>query len=65
MCERCVIAMNNFRKSGTRINKIYYSNDNGTITKISPTALTSCKDHHISKFFRNNNYNPSLCCECS
>lgn len=65
MCERCVIAMNNFRKSGTRINKIFYSNDDGTITKISPTALTSCRDHHVSKFYKNNNYSPTLCCECS
>ena len=64
LCERCVIAVDEYKKLGVKINKIFYSNNDGTLTKISPTALLSCTDHHVSKYFRNNNYKPKLCCSC-
>lgn len=66
LCERCVLAVNEYKKLGVKINKIYYSNNDGSLTKISPTALLSCNDHHVTKFFKNNNYSPTLgcCCGC-
>ena len=64
LCERCVIAVDEYKKIGVKINKIYYSNNDGSLTKISPTALFSCTDHHVSKYFKNNNYSPTLCCGC-
>ena len=64
LCERCVLAVNEYKRSGVKINKIFYSNNDGTLTKISPTALMSCTDHHVSKYFKNNNYSPTLRCSC-
>ena len=64
LCERCVIAVDEYKKLGIKINKIFYSNDDGTLTKISPTALMSRTDHHVSKYFKNNNYSPKLRCVC-
>ena len=62
LCERCVMAVNDYKKAGVKINKIFYSNNDGSLTKISPTALLALNDHHVSKFFKNNNYSPTLCC---
>ena len=64
LCERCVLAVNEYKKSGVKINKIFYSNNDGSLTKISPTALLSRNDHHVSKYFKNNNYSPTLRCGC-
>ena len=64
LCERCVLAVNEYKKSGVKINKIFYSNNDGTLTKISPSALLARNDHHVSKYFKNNNYSPTLKCGC-
>lgn len=64
LCERCVIAVNDYKKAGVKINKIFYSNNDGSLTKVTPTALFAKNDHHISKYFKNNNYSPTLCCSC-
>jgi hypothetical protein len=70
LCERCVIAVNNVKKNGIKINKIYYSNNDGSLTVTNPTKLLQRNDHHITKYFKNNNYKPLLSCcddcdECS
>lgn len=62
LCERCVLAVFDFKKIGVKINKIYYSNDCGNLTKISPTVLYNSNDHYVSKFYKNNNYKPQLMC---
>ena len=65
MCERCVIEVNKVKKAGIKINKIFYSNNNGTLTSTTPIKLLNRSDHHITKFFKNNNYKPHLGCEHS
>jgi len=59
------LAINNVKNDGIKINKIYYSDNNGNFIKISPKKLLKKTDHHISKFFKNNpNYKPGLnCCD--
>lgn len=64
LCERCVVAVNNIKKSGIKINKIYYSNDDGTLTSTNITKLLDMDDHWVSKYYRQNNYKPQLGC-CS
>jgi len=64
LCERCVIAIDSFKCQGIKINKLFYSNNEGGLTKISSTALFSSDEHHVTKFYKNNNYIPSLCCCC-
>lgn len=66
LCERCVLAVNNISKQGIKINKIFYSNENGELTSTTPTKLLNRTDHHVSKYFKNNNYKPTLsCCDDS
>lgn len=62
LCERCVIAVNNIKKNGIKIKNIYYSNNDGSLTSTNPTKLYQRNDHHITKYFKNNNYKPTLSC---
>lgn len=63
LCERCVLAVNNIhKKTGIKINKIYYSNHDGGIVKTTPNKLLKRTDHHVSRFYKNTGYKPSLCC---
>ena len=75
LCERCVLEVLNVSSKGIKINKIYYSNSDGSITTTTPKKLMERNDHHISKFFKNNGYKPTLgcsnyedhehgCCDC-
>jgi glycine cleavage system protein P-like pyridoxal-binding family len=67
LCERCVVAVNNVKKSGIKINKIYYSNDDGTLTSTNITKLLEMNDHWVSRYYRKTNYKPQLgcCSDCS
>jgi len=62
LCERCVVAVNNVKKNGIKINKIYYSNNDGSLTSTNLTKLLQRNDHHVTKYFKNNNYKPQLSC---
>jgi len=65
LCERCVLAVSDISKQGIKINKIIYSNNDGSLTYTTLTKLMNRTDHHVSKFFKNNNYKPTLtCCDC-
>jgi len=65
LCERCVLYVNNISNhSGISISKIIYSNTDGSFTKTSPFRLLNSSDHHISKYYKNHGYKPTLSC-CS
>jgi hypothetical protein len=64
LCERCVLAVNNAKKSGIKIKKIFYTNDNEGLTSISSTQLFNSNDHYVTNYFKNNNYMPILSCGC-
>lgn len=62
LCERCVLAVNNAKKSGIKINKIFYTNNENGLTSISSTQLYNSTDHYVTNFYKNNNYEPILKC---
>ena len=66
LCERCVLALDTLpKKIGFKIKNVIYSNSDGSLTKTTPNKLLNQKDHHVTKYYKNNNYKPTLCdCEC-
>ena len=65
LCEKCVLGVNNLsNKTGIKIKKIYYNNNNGEIIKTTPYNMLFVKQH-ISAYYKNNNYKPILCPPCN
>ena len=65
LCEKCVIAVNTIpQKMGYNINNIIYSNRNGEFITTTPKKLLESNDHHISKYYINNNYKSLFSCDC-
>tara|TARA_Y100000389_G_C17448120_1_gene512893 strand:+ start:381 stop:626 length:246 start_codon:yes stop_codon:yes gene_type:complete len=61
LCEKCVIYIYNLPlMSGIKIKKIFYSNNDGTITKTTPTRLYNSKEQHLSSYSKNFGYRSIL-----
>ena len=54
-CIECILKMSMIRQKGYRINKVFYSTEYGSITKISFSKLKNDKNFHICKNSKNKN----------
>ena len=53
-CYNCIMNMINLPpKKGYKINRVYYSNDDGTITSIKLNDLYNAGNFHYSAFYKN------------
>jgi cytidine deaminase len=60
-CFKCVQDMNSVpTKKGYKIKNVYYSNQNGDIVCRKLTSLLNDEYQHVSKFYKNRNYNSTL-----
>lgn len=66
LCEKCIIGASTMpQKYGYKINNVYYSNSDGTLTKTTLSQLIHSNDYHISRYYRENGYNSYLSKMCS
>jgi len=60
-CFRCILNMLTLpQKRGYIIKNVYYSNENGQIIESSPQELLDNGNYHVSRYYRNNNYQHKL-----
>jgi len=60
-CFRCILNMLDLpKKRGYIIKSVYYSNENGDIIESTPQQLLNNGNYHVSKYYRNNNYQHKL-----
>jgi len=57
LCEFCIRAVNNIKnKSGIKIKKIYYTNEDGNFVQTNPYKMSLLENKHITGYYKNRNY---------
>jgi len=61
LCEKCVIGVNNIsKKTGIKIKKIFYTDNDGGLIKTTPYKMMNLKEQHITAYYKNTNYKRKL-----
>ena len=61
LCEKCVIGVNNVsKKTGIKIKKIFYTDNDGGLIKTTPYKMLHLKEQHITAYYKNTNYKRKL-----
>ena len=60
-CFKCILNMLTLpQKRGYIIKNVYYSNENGEIIESTPQQLLDNGNYHVTRYYRNNNYQHKL-----